>query len=162
MHLSRDDERVARLIEQAIPDSLRLAKHPDAELVNLAIATVLLAVRDSHSFTLRGQRNDVRNALEGYFAHTFAPHIAQEDEDWSSMKARAASADEIRKELHTAIGDAVHAFKEHSEGLSKSQQEQYDRMMAAYRANPRGVVLDLPGHTPEDIVAKAEAEKEKP
>lgn len=155
MHLSRDDARLARLIEQSIPDSLRLAKHPDAELVNLAIATVLLAIKESHSFTLRGQRNDVREALDGYFHHTFAPHIAQEDEDWNAMKGRAASADEIRKELHNAIGEAVQQFKHESESAHHSA---YEKAMAAFRANPHAVVSDIPGTTLEDRIKQGSEE----
>lgn len=101
------DERLAKLIEGSIPDSLRLAKHPDAELVNLAIATVLAAIEDSSAFTLRGQRKDIRKALETYYESHYAPHIAKEDEDWGSLKARAETAEKLRKHLKEDIREAI-------------------------------------------------------
>lgn len=151
MHLSRDDNRLAKLIEESIPDSLRLAKHPDAELVNLAIATVLLAIKESSSLTLRGQRHDIREALEGYFGHTFAPHIAKEDEDWGALQSKAKSAEDIRKELHEAIGQAVHEFKQ---GAEEAHASAYEKAMAAFRANPRAVLSDIVGTTAADRIAQ--------
>ena len=82
----------AKLIESMIPDSLRLAGHPDAELVNRAIATVIVAMDESSAMTLRGMAKAVRHALEGYYQGVYQPHIAKEDEDWSALKARAEAA----------------------------------------------------------------------
>lgn len=82
----------AKLIESMIPDSLRLAGHPDAELVNRAIATVIVAMDESSAMTLRGMAKDVRRALEGYYQGVYQPHVAKEDEDWSALKARAEAA----------------------------------------------------------------------
>ena len=79
----------ARLIEKAIPDELRLAPHPDAALVNEAIATVITAIDESDSLTLAGKMRDVRKALMVFYAGTYTKHISEEDELWNATKAKA-------------------------------------------------------------------------
>jgi len=85
-------DATARIIQKAIPDSLRLNEHPDAKLVCDAIATVLVAIRESDSITLNGQATDINAALSKYDESVFKPHITQEDEDWNAIKAKAALA----------------------------------------------------------------------
>jgi hypothetical protein len=82
----------AKLIEGMIPDELRLASHPDAALVNEALATAITAMNESDSISLAGMRADVRKALTAYFNGTFSKHISEEDEAWGKMKAKAESA----------------------------------------------------------------------
>lgn len=84
--------KTAVLIERCIPDSLRLADHPDAAIVNQAIATVLTAWNESDSLTDASRAKDVHKALEAYFANVYQPHISKEDEDWNALKKRAESA----------------------------------------------------------------------
>lgn len=82
----------AKLIEGMIPDELRLASHPDAALVNEALATAITAMNESDSISLAGMRADVRKALTAYFGGTFSKHISEEDEAWGAMKAKVESA----------------------------------------------------------------------
>lgn len=89
----------AKLIESMIPDSLRLAGHPDAELVNRAIATVIVAMDESSAMTLRGMAKDVRRALEGYYQGVYQPHIAKEDEDWSALKTKAQAYEKSEADI---------------------------------------------------------------
>lgn len=87
----------AKLIEGMIPDELRLAPHPDAALVNEAIATVLTAMDESDALTLAGKSRDVRKALLAFYNGTYVKHIAEEDELWTSMQAKA---EKYRPEAH--------------------------------------------------------------
>lgn len=87
----------AQLIEKAIPDELRLAPHPDAALINEALATVIVALNNSDYLTLSGKMNDVRKALLAFHSGTYVKHIAEEDELWTSMQAKA---EKYRPEAH--------------------------------------------------------------
>jgi len=93
----------ARLIEKAIPDELRLASHPDAALVNEAIATVLTAMDESDSLTLAGKMKDVRKALMVYYTGTFTKHISEEDEAWGKMKGEAEANKGVIEELRSRV-----------------------------------------------------------
>lgn len=87
----------AQLIEKAIPDELRLAPHPDAALINEALATVIVALNNSDYLTLSGKMNDVRKALLAFYNGTYVKHIAEEDELWTSIQAKA---EKYRPEAH--------------------------------------------------------------
>lgn len=84
----------AAFIEKCIPDSLRLAKHQDAELVNSAIATALLAYRKALRDNVWEKNicSDVAMALSGFMEGTYTPHISQENEDWSKLQLEAEEA----------------------------------------------------------------------
>lgn len=84
----------AQFIEKCIPDSLRLAKHQDAELVNSAIATALLAYRKALRDNVWEKNicSDVAMALSGFMEGTYTPHISQENEDWSKLQLEAEEA----------------------------------------------------------------------
>ncbi len=87
---------LAELIEKGVPDELRLAAHPDGQMVNSVIATILYAINESERITTFGRMTDVNAALVVWNREVFAPHIAKEDEDWGAKDAKIA-------ELETAV-----------------------------------------------------------
>jgi hypothetical protein len=87
----------AEFIEASIPDKLRLAEHPDAELINRMIATALLAYRNSDSVWEKNKCKDINFALLKAYEEVFAPHIAKEDEDWNALKSKASEVDSLRE-----------------------------------------------------------------
>lgn len=93
----------AKLIEGMIPDELRLASHPDAALVNEALATAITAMNESDSISLAGMRADVRKALTAYFNGTFSKHISEEDEAWGKMKGEVEAHKGVIEELRSRV-----------------------------------------------------------
>ena len=84
----------AEFVEKCIPDSLRLAKHQDAELVNQAIATALLAYRKALRDNVweKNIASDIARAMSGYMESVYVPHIAKEEEDWGKLQLEAEEA----------------------------------------------------------------------
>ena len=93
----------AKLIERMIPDSLRLADHPDAAIVNAAVATVITAINESDAMTLSGASKDVHAALQRYYESVYVPHIAKEDEDWNGLKSQVESHKATIERLKTEV-----------------------------------------------------------
>ncbi len=87
----------AHLIEKGIPASIRNAEHPDGKMIASMAATIIHALNESDNMTVNGMMTDVHKALERWNTEVFVPHIAQEDEDWGALKAKAALAPEPLK-----------------------------------------------------------------
>ena len=84
----------AKFIEACIPDSLRLAEHQDAALVNEAIATTLMAYRKALRDNVweKNIAADINRAMTAYMEGTYVPHISKENEDWSKLQLEAEEA----------------------------------------------------------------------
>lgn len=84
----------SKFVELCIPDSLRLAKHQDAALVNLAIATTLIAYRKAIRDNVweKNQAADIARAIAGFMESAYVPHISQEEEDWGKLQLEAEEA----------------------------------------------------------------------
>jgi hypothetical protein len=84
----------AKFIEACIPDSLRLAEHQDAALVNEAIATALLAYRRAMRDNVweKNIASDIAKAMSAYMESGYLPHISKENEDWSKLQLEAEEA----------------------------------------------------------------------
>jgi len=84
----------AEFIEKCIPDSLRLAEHQDAALVNEAIATTLMAYRKALRDNVweKNIAADINRAMTAYMEGTYVPHISKENEDWSKLQLEAEEA----------------------------------------------------------------------
>jgi hypothetical protein len=84
----------AKFIEACIPDSLRLAEHQDAALVNEAIATALLAYRKAMRDNVweKNIASDIAKAMTAYMESAYVPHISKENEDWSKLQLEAEEA----------------------------------------------------------------------
>ena len=84
----------AKFIEACIPDSLRLAQHQDAALVNEAIATALLAYRRAMRDNVweKNIASDIAKAMSAYMESSYLPHISKENEDWSKLQLEAEEA----------------------------------------------------------------------
>lgn len=84
----------SKFVELCIPDSLRLAKHQDAALVNLAIATTLIAYRKAIRDNVweKNQASDIARAIAGFMESAYVPHISQEEEDWGKLQLEAEEA----------------------------------------------------------------------
>lgn len=89
--MTRDD-KVAILVEQWIPDSLRLSEDHDARLVSSAITAVIGAIYDSDRITMKAQSPEVREALSRWTDTIYAEHMAKEREHYSSIEEKASRA----------------------------------------------------------------------
>ena len=161
-------DATARIIQKAIPDSLRLNEHPDAKLVCDAIATVLVAIRESDSITLNGQATDINAALSKYDESVFKPHITQEDEDWNAVKAKAALAPspyELAMKRIASVNswDELDAFegefKELYRSLPGKEKDDWRRAMRKavnrIESNPKYESSEIPENQARNIIEKA-------
>jgi hypothetical protein len=84
----------SKFVELCIPDSLRLAEHQDAALVNEAIATTLMAYRKALRDNVweRNIAADINRAMSAFMEGTYVPHISKENEDWSNLQLEAEEA----------------------------------------------------------------------
>ena len=99
----------AKFIELCIPDSLRLAEHQDAALVNEAIATTLMAYRKALRDNVweKNIAADINRAMNAYMEGTYVPHISKENEDWSKLQLEAEEA----RVMKTAQAEAAETSK---------------------------------------------------
>lgn len=105
--MNRDD-RVALLVTQYIPDSLRLSTNKDAQLVSSALTVLIGAMHDSERMTLKGMASDGRNALEAWESTIFRDHVAAEESDYASLTDKASRAMPVVSDVSwDAIEDPV-------------------------------------------------------
>jgi hypothetical protein len=103
----------AKFIEACIPDSLRLAEHQDAALVNEAIATTLMAYRKALRDNVweKNIAADINRAMTAYMEGTYVPHISKENEDWSKLQLEAEEA-RVMKAAQAEVARPVEAMPE--------------------------------------------------
>jgi hypothetical protein len=137
----------SKFVELCIPDSLRLAKHQDAALVNLAIATTLIAYRKAIRDNVweKNQASDIARAIAGFMESAYVPHISQEEEDWTSLQKKAEEA-QVMKASAAELAKAGGLDTIRTKVIALGDKPQEPAPMPEVQAEP-----DMPVESTEDI-----------